>query len=129
MMKITSVTTKNNCIHLNFNQKLQKARLIKRLNRFVAEIELNGQVVLAHTPTTGKIAGIPIEQMDCLVSGPYENRKTAYTIEAISFWNDNDYAGINQNFANRLIGYINNNNISCTNTGILGSLSSSVVGN
>ena len=102
-MKITTVTTENDHIQLKFDQKLQKAKLIKRLNRFVAEIELNGQTVLAHTPTTGKIAGIPIEQMNCLVSGPYENRKTAYTVEAISFWNDNDYVGINQNFANRLI--------------------------
>lgn len=121
-MKITSSTTENNHIQLKFNQKLQKARLIKRLNRFVAEIELNGQKVLAHAPTTGKIAGIPIEQMDCLVSGPYENRKTTYTVEAISFWTDNDYAGINQNFANRLVEHCLQTEHVQTSLGVSGAL-------
>ena len=68
---------------LTFAHPLTEARIINRPNRYVAYAELNGEEVRCHTPVGGRIGGLTLDGLPCLLSGPYEGRATDYTVEAI----------------------------------------------
>lgn len=87
-----------------FEKPLQKALIKERKNRFIFLIEIGGEVVEAHCPATGIIAGLSrkdFASIDCLVShhGNNPSRKTKYTVEAISLDHEN-WLGINQTKSN-----------------------------
>lgn len=87
-----------------FEKPLQKAFIKERKNRFIFLIEIDGEVMEAHCPATGIIAGLSrkdFSNIDCLVSFHENNpsRKTKYTVEAISLDNEN-WLGINQTKSN-----------------------------
>ena len=96
-----------------FSSRLLPARIINRQNRFIANIWLDGKQVKAHCPVTGTIGGFKLDDLPCLVSGPYlgKSRKTQYTLEAIGVpsktvqlsGSDITWVGINQTRANSFV--------------------------
>lgn len=95
-------------LRLYFNEPLLHATIKERINRFIFIVELNGELVEAHCPSGGTIAGIPrkdFPQIPCLVSdhGDKPNRRTRYTVEAISLDNGRAYMGINQTASNHYV--------------------------
>ena len=97
----------NNC-KLYFDKPLIKAIIKERINRFIFIVELNGELVEAHCPSGGTIAGIPrkdFKSIKCLISDHGDNttRRTRYTVEAISLDNGHTYMGINQTASNHYV--------------------------
>ncbi len=95
---------------LVLNERLIEAQLIERPNRYVAEVALfsDGTVQRAHVPVGGRIGGLTLDGLPCLISGPYEGRSTDYTVEAIGSHFDKDdfdfqWIGINQTASNRYV--------------------------
>lgn len=65
-------------------ERIKKARFLRRVNRFVAEIELNGSVQQCHVKNTGRCtelfvpdASVYVQEMDV------EGRKTKYDLIAV----------------------------------------------
>lgn len=95
-----------------FKEKLQIGRIISRPNRFIMHVAFNGQEITCHCPSTGKIGCIPLDNLPCLISkSDTKNRKTNYTVEAISINNAKSWIGINQNAVNRYIEYFFKNGL------------------
>ena len=93
-----------------FDRPLLEGRIIERPNRFLMRIKIKGKEYLAHCPTTGKIGSIKLDGRPVLVSRALnENRKTPYTVEAISYDRpsapEKHWIGVNQAASNRYIGY------------------------
>lgn len=97
-----------NKLRLHFDKPLLHATIESRPNRFIFIVELDGELVEAHCPSGGTIAGIPrklMTQLPCLISDHGENtsRRTRYTVEAISLDNGATYIGINQAASNHYV--------------------------
>ena len=97
----------NNC-KLYFDKPLMTAIIKERINRFIFIVELDGELVEAHCPSGGTIAGIPrkdFKSIKCLMSDHEDkpNRRTRYTVEAISLDNGRTYMGINQTASNHYV--------------------------
>ena len=91
-----------------FDKPLTKAIIKERINRFIFIVDYNGLEVEAHCPSGGTIAGIPrklMTQLPCLISdhGDKPNRRTRYTVEAISLDDGRTYMGINQTASNHYV--------------------------
>ncbi len=91
-----------------YTKPLIKATIINRPNRYVAFVKLtDGSIVRCHTPVGGRIGGMTIDNLPCLLSGPHEGRATDYTVEAIGLGQESDpefqWLGINQTAANSYI--------------------------
>lgn len=94
-----------------FEQKLQIGEIFSRPNRFIMNVMVGDEIVKCHCPTTGRIGNISLSGLLCLLSKSIsENRKTPYTVEAISVDNGKNWVGINQNAANRYVEYFFKNN-------------------
>lgn len=95
---------------LFFDSPLTEALLIERPNRYVAQVALaDGTVHRSHVPVGGRIGGLTLDGLPCLISGPYEGRTTSHTVEAIGSHFDRNHAqfqwiGINQTASNRYVG-------------------------
>lgn len=97
-----------NKLRLYFDKPLLHATIESRPNRFIFIVELDGELVEAHCPSGGTIAGIPrklMTQLPCLLSDHEDkpNRRTRYTVEAISLDNGHTYMGINQTASNHYV--------------------------
>lgn len=95
-------------LRLYFDKQLTKAVIKERINRFIFIVELDGTEVEAHCPSGGTIAGIPrkdFPQIPCLLSDHEDksNRRTRYTVEAISLDGGATYMGINQTASNHYV--------------------------
>lgn len=92
---------------LTFAHPLTEARIINRPNRYVAYAELNWETVRCHTPVGGRIGGLTLDGLPCLLSGPYEGRATDYTVEAIGLGQFEDpefqWLAINQTAVNSYV--------------------------
>lgn len=91
-----------------FENALTEAIIRKRPNRFIMQVEINGEIVDCHCPTTGRIGNLVLENLPCLLSkSASATRKTPYTVEAISVnpidADTKSWIGINQNAANRYV--------------------------
>lgn len=88
-----------------FPRPLLIARIVDRPNRFIVNIEINGEIVRAHCPTTGSVGSMTLNGLEALVSGPYdtEKRSTAYTLEALRLPNSPQWIGVNQTQVNRYV--------------------------
>ena len=65
-------------------QHLEKAIFIERKNRFVAEVELKGEVVSAHVPNTGRCREIFVPGAEVYIDrSENPNRKYPYTLCAV----------------------------------------------
>jgi sugar fermentation stimulation protein A len=92
---------------VTFPEPLIHGTIVRRPNRFIIEVDLDGQVVPCHCPTTGRIGNLVLDGLPCLLSDSHSaTRKTRYTVEAIAVdivAPDPMWIGINQNAANRYI--------------------------
>ncbi|MBO8172396.1 MAG: DNA/RNA nuclease SfsA [Bacillaceae bacterium] len=62
-------------------ENLVKARFIRRINRFIAEVELDSQLIQVHVPSTGRLDTVLKEGSPCyLKPSPNPARKTPYSI-------------------------------------------------
>ena len=96
-----------NC-KITFDKPLLHATIKSRINRFIFIVDYNGLEVEAHCPSGGTIAGIPrkdFKNIKCLISDHEDkpNRRTRYTVEAISLDNGHTYMGINQTASNHYV--------------------------
>jgi sugar fermentation stimulation protein A len=82
---------------------VKKAKFLKRYKRFFADIELDGQVVVAHVANTGSLKSANTPGQPCLIS-PASNpeRKLKFTLEAIQA-PSNAWVGVNTSWPNKLI--------------------------
>ena len=93
---------------LYFDKPLIKAIVKERVNRFIFIVDLKGELVEAHCPSGGTIAGMPrkdFKHVKCLISdhGDNTDRRTQYTVEAVSLDNGATYMGINQTASNHYV--------------------------
>lgn len=99
-----------------FEKPLKEAIIIKRNNQFTIDVEINGEIVRCHCPTTGRIGDLELSGIACLIS---ENnnlkRKLKYTVEAVSCDElekmEKKWIGINQILSNKLVEYFISNNL------------------
>lgn len=97
-----------NKLRLYFDKPLLHATIKSRINRFIFIVDYNGLEVEAHCPSGGTIAGIPrkdFKHVKCLISDHEDkpNRRTRYTVEAISLDEGRTYMGINQTKSNHYV--------------------------
>lgn len=93
---------------LKFDKPLIDGLIISRPNRFIFNVQIDDQIVEAHCPSGGTIAGLSrkhIQNLKCYLSDHGENtgRRTRYTVEAISFDDGVSYMGINQTRSNKYV--------------------------
>ena len=87
---------------MRLNKKTQKAKILKRYKRFLADVELeNGEVITVHVPNTGRMTTCWAPGWDCIISDS-ENptRKYRYTLEMTH--NGNTWIVANTNIPNSL---------------------------
>lgn len=92
-----------------FPEPLIEGLIKSRPNRFIMEVELNGELCRCHCPVTGRIGSIRFENIPCLLSRGVEGRKTPYTVEAFSLnppvSPKKKWTGINQGRVNDYVAY------------------------
>ncbi len=91
-----------------FDIPLTEGIIQNRKSQFTMLVEVDNVVCSCHSPTTGRIGTIELNGRPCLLSKSVDaNRKTPYTVEAISLNHPDDkvktWIGINQNAANRYV--------------------------
>lgn len=93
---------------LVYKESLIEATIINRPNRYVAIVKLaDGSTARCHTPVGGRIGGLTIDNLPCLLSGPNQGGATDYTVEAIGLGQKKDpqfqWLAINQGAANSYV--------------------------
>ncbi|MCA9731762.1 MAG: DNA/RNA nuclease SfsA [Deferribacteres bacterium] len=89
---------------MHFDPPLKKGRLIRRYNRFLADIELeNGTIVIAHCPNSGRMTGCAMPNSTVYIAPALNtNRKLKYTWE-LTFLHKNNWVGVNTLRTNRIV--------------------------
>lgn len=95
---------------LKFDKPLIDGLIISRPNRFIFNVQIDDQIVEAHCPSSGTIAGLSrknMQNLKCYLNDHGENtsRRTRYTVEAISLDDGVSYMGINQTRSNKYVEY------------------------
>ncbi len=86
---------------MKFLAPLISGKFIKRYKRFFADIDLNGEVVVAHTANTGSMTGCLGDNWPVLMSyHDSPTRKLKYSLQMIS--NGKTWIGINTSISNTL---------------------------
>ena len=87
-----------------FEKPLIRGTMIKRTSQFTALVEINGEELTAHIPTTNRIGDVENKNLPCLLSYHDDSkRKLKYDIEAVLLSDDENWVGINQILSNRLV--------------------------
>lgn len=92
-----------------FEEPLIRGTMLKRKSQFTALVDINGEELIAHIPTTNRIGDVENKNLPCLLSY-HDNpkRKLKYDIEAVLLSDDDNWVGINQILSNRLVEYLLN---------------------
>jgi len=94
----------------SFEKPLIEGLIKSRPNRFIMLVEINGELVKCHCPSTGRIGNVEFHNIPCLLSESDDKlRKTKYTVESI--YTDSVWVGINQTKANSYIAFFLKNNL------------------
>ena len=90
---------------MNFTPLLQKARLVRRYKRFLADVILpDGTEITVHCPNTGSMKNCLVEGSDCwLLHSDNPKRKYAYTWQ-LATTPTGHIACVNTHVANKLVG-------------------------
>jgi sugar fermentation stimulation protein A len=107
-MKDTAAGLETRGDKICFSEPLAQATIIRRPNRFIIDVEVEGTAVACHCPTTGRIGNLVLDGLPCLLSRSHSStRKTPYTVEAVSVdppgAPEPVWIGINQTAANRYV--------------------------
>lgn len=91
-----------------FSPKLTEGVIVKRNSQFTITVNKDGEDLRCHCPTTGRVGDIDLAGRPCLLSASRDvNRKTPYTVEAVSLDRPQDtdkrWIGINQTAVNRYV--------------------------
>ena len=87
-----------------FEKPLIRGTLLKRKSQFTALIDIGGEELIAHIPTTNRIGDVENKNLPCLLSYHDDpKRKLKYDIEAVLLSDDENWIGINQILSNRLV--------------------------
>jgi len=97
-------------LNYGFDEPLSEGLILKRTSQFKIDVKVKGKDWACHCPTTGRIGNIELAKRPCLLSKSSDpNRKTPYTVEAVSLNQPKDveksWIGINQNAVNRYVEY------------------------
>lgn len=88
--------------YYKFKQPLIRGTLLKRNSQFTATVDINGEQLIAHIPTTKRIGDVETKDLPCLLLyHSYSTRKLKYSVETVLLTDDN-WIGINQILSNRL---------------------------
>lgn len=88
---------------MKFSSKLEEGIFRSRSKRFFAEIEWNGQTIVAHVPNTGSMKGCKDPGQLCLFSVSDDpKRKLKYTLEMVRSASG-AWVGVNTQMPNRLV--------------------------
>lgn len=86
---------------MKFSNSLIQGQFLKRYKRFFADVELDGQTVVAHVPNTGSMKSCNVAGSECLLSKVDDpERKLKYTLEAIKA--GQHWVGVNTSWPNKL---------------------------
>ena len=87
---------------MKLNKLTQKAKILKRYKRFLADVELeNGDVITVHVPNTGRMTNCWAEGWDCIISDSENtNRKYRFTLEMT--YNGSTWIVVNTGIPNKL---------------------------
>lgn len=93
-----------------FSEPLTEGVILARKNPFIMVVQVCGQTVACHCPTTWHIGNLEVAGRPCLLSkNAGTDRKTPYTVEAVSLNQPEDpgkqWIGINLTAANRYVEY------------------------
>ena len=89
-----------------FEKPLIRGTMLKRKSQFTALVDIGGEEVIAHIPTTNRIGDVEKKNLPCLLSCHDDpKRKLKYDIEAVLLSDDDNWVGINQILSNRLVEY------------------------
>ncbi len=87
---------------MKFEKTLKKAKFIKRYKRFFADIEFDGEVVVAHVPNTGSMKTCLEDGAPCLVSQTDDpKRKLKFTLQMIK--TKSSWVGVNTHLPNKIV--------------------------
>ena len=87
----------------------EKNTMLKRKSQFTALVDIAGEELIAHIPTTNRIGDVENKNLPCLLSYHDDlKRKLKYDIEAVLLSDDENWVGINQILSNRLVEYFFN---------------------
>ena len=83
--------------------------MLKRKSQFTALVDIGGEELIAHIPTTNRIGDVENKNLPCLLSYHDDpKRKLKYDIEAVLLSDDENWVGINQILSNRLVEFFFN---------------------
>lgn len=93
-----------------FEEPLIEGLVVKRPNRFIMDVMIDGAQQRCHCPTTGRIGDIRFKGIPCLVERSRDaSRSTWGTVEAISLdppeKEDKSWIGIDQGRANDIVAF------------------------
>ncbi|MBR1456951.1 MAG: DNA/RNA nuclease SfsA [Oscillospiraceae bacterium] len=89
-----------------FEKPLIEGTMLKRKSQFTALVDIGGEELIAHIPTTNRIGDVENKDLPCLLSFHDDpKRKLKYDIEAVLLSDDDNWVGINQILSNRLVEY------------------------
>lgn len=88
---------------MKIQEKMHQGKLLQRYKRFFADIEWNGQVVVAHVPNTGSMKGCNNPGSLCLFTeSSNPERKLKYTLEMVQS-STGAWVGVNTSRPNALV--------------------------
>jgi sugar fermentation stimulation protein A len=87
-----------------FEKPLIRGTMLKRKSQFTALVDIDGEEIITHIPTTNRIGDVENKNLPCLLSYHDDpKRKLKYDIEAVLLSDDENWVGINQILSNRLV--------------------------
>ncbi|MFN7262954.1 MAG: DNA/RNA nuclease SfsA [Pseudobdellovibrionaceae bacterium] len=88
---------------MQFETELLSGVFLKRYKRFFADVELSGQVEVAHVANTGSMKGVNNPGVRCLVSkSKNPERKLKFSLEALMDPQSGEWVGVNTSWPNQL---------------------------
>lgn len=87
---------------MKFTKPILEGTFLKRYKRFFADVELDGETVIAHVANSGSMRGCNIPGMPCLISfDDNPARKLKYTLEMVKA--PGSWIGVNTQIPNKIV--------------------------